>query len=831
MASSSILIAIFGLFAFIASAGKGSAQETFEFAYINSPITESILPLYEEITGKKLIVDSSIAQAQVTIQARRPLAADEAIPFIEGSLLINGFAIVQVDDRTAKVVNAQAKPPSSIATLPVFIAGDDLPTEEMMITYVMVLNYITPDDAVRTFQLVARPNTALGASIAPVPNANAVIITDITPVIKTLVELKDHIDVPPGKIKMEAFKLERATAEDVATSLTEILTQQNSARSGQSGSGGRGAAPAAVPFPPAAAISSDAVGGAAANAAVGSTIPDGSTVQVQAIARTNSVLVIARPMDFPYIETLIELFDAPSQVDNFLIRELKYLSVGDFMPVAADALSRYQEGGTTGGTAGGGGGRTTGTSNRTGGQGNNRSSGLGSNNSRSSLGGTGGGGIGGGSGGLGGGGLGGGNLQSPQELGGPESMLIGNTLIIGDSQLNNIIVSGPPEHLRIIDELLDKIDIRPRQVYITAVIAQVTLGDGISSGIDLLRRVDDITIGGETVNIAGLYRTTGSDGPTIIDPLNLQLVDEFPLAAASGLNIWAQVGSFLNTYVEALENTNRFQVLSRPFVFTANNQRANIASGQRVAVPTQSISSVTNNDTVNSSIGFEEIVLQLEVIPLINSKDEVTLTISQQNENITGFTTISNNQVPNIATQSLNTTVRLPNKGIVVLGGIIQESESKNADGLPIISRIPILKNLTGTTSRQKDRAELLIFLQPHIIEGGDDLIDANVQAVSGTIVGEDALRQVAPEPEQHPSLFPDAKKKGFRLFRGSEEQAAPSGVKPPAGTLEYEALKEETKKRGLSRLFNRNSGNENATEAPEEEKESRGFFGRRKKS
>ena len=57
-------------------------------------------------------------------------------------------------------------------------------------------------------------------------------------------------------------------------------------------------------------------------------------------------------------------------------------------------------------------------------------------------------------------------MSNPDAISGPESLLVGNTLIIGDSQLNNVVVSGPPEQLRIIDQLLDEIDIRPRQVYI-----------------------------------------------------------------------------------------------------------------------------------------------------------------------------------------------------------------------------------------------------------------------------------------------------------------------------------------------------------------------------
>ena len=374
-------------------------------------------------------------------------------------------------------------------------------------------------------------------------------------------------------------------------------------------------------------------------------------------------------MDIAYIRSLVEIFDAPSQVDNFLKRELKYIPVIDFIPVATNALSRFVDGGSAGA------GRTSNTSRRTSSTASRTgSTGL-TGSSRGSSGLSSRGTTGGFSGTSRGGGLGGSSLSSPSELSGPESVLIGNTLLIGDSQLNNIVVSGPPEQLRIIDQLLDEIDIRPRQVYINAVIAQVSLGDDIKFGKDLLRTVEEINVDGEKVNVAGSYKTATS-GVGVIDIANLAAVaDSFP--TPDGLGVWAQVGDYFNGYIQALESTNKFEVISRPFVFTANNQLASIASGERVAVPTQSISSLDAGGNVSSSIGFEEVLLRLDVVPLINSKDEVTLTVSQENENITGTTVIGGNEVPDIATQQFETTVRLPNKAIVVLGGIIQEDDNE----------------------------------------------------------------------------------------------------------------------------------------------------------
>jgi general secretion pathway protein D len=761
--------------------------------WVNVPIGEFVIPRYEAISGKRLMVDGSVAGSSITINSQIDMPPEEAIEFIKGSLLLNGFAIIEKDEKTDVLINASSKSPVGIKLDPrIYLTAEDLPDGDRIVTYVMKFDYVSPEDALRVFQVVSRPNPY--STIAPVANVNAIVVTDNVPLVRTLIRLKEEIDVPGTGVTPESIPLIRADAQEVASSLNEILQSQSTSRSGGSSTSPR----TNVVISPQGRV--PAPGSTNANKSTNpQSVPDGNTIKIQAIARTNSILVIARPVDIAYIKSLVDIFDAPSEIENFLKRELKYIPVSDFIPVAANALSRYVDNasGSSGGASGSSSRRTSTSSRGSTGQtgSSSRSSGLSS--SRGTTGGF--------SGTNRGSSLGGGSLSNSAPITGPESILIGNTLLIGDSQLNNVVVSGPPEHLRIIDQLLDEIDIRPRQVYINAVIAQVTLGDDIKFGKDLLRTVEEIDVGGEKVNIAGSFRTTAS-GSGVIDVANLAAVaDAFP--RPDGLGIWAQVGDYFNAYIQALENTNRFQVISRPFVFTANNQLASIASGERVAVPTQSVSSLDAGGNVSSSIGFEEVLLRLDVLPLINSKDEVTLTVSQQNENITGTTIIGGNEVPDIATQQFETTVRLPNKAIVVLGGIIQEDDNETVSGLPFLTKIPIIKNILGSSSKQKSRRELLIFLQPTIIETTDDLIEKNIKEIRGTLVGDEAINSASPKLEMNPALFPMGKSgilgRGDKTFieppLPQEEPALPSQDMPQ---------KSKEKKKGIfSNFLRKNSG------------------------
>jgi general secretion pathway protein D len=115
--------------------------------------------------------------------------------------------------------------------------------------------------------------------------------------------------------------------------------------------------------------------------------------------------------------------------------------------------------------------------------------------------------------------------------------------------------------------------------------------------------------------------------------------------ALSGLTIYGAIGDAVSVFVRALDARSNFKILARPAVYTANNKRAVISSGQRVPVPQSTLSNLTTGTTggiVNNSsstavaatIGYEDVELRLEVIPLINSKNEVTLKIAQINDTL-----------------------------------------------------------------------------------------------------------------------------------------------------------------------------------------------------
>jgi type II secretory pathway component GspD/PulD (secretin) len=156
-------------------------------------------------------------------------------------------------------------------------------------------------------------------------------------------------------------------------------------------------------------------------------------------------------------------------------------------------------------------------------------------------------------------------------------------------------------------------------------------------------------------------------------------------------------------------------------VFTSNNKKAIIASGTEIPVPVNTISSSTGGGIINtglaqqSNIQYKKIALQLEVVPLINSDKEVSLDILQKLDNQAGTTQVDNNEIPNIATRYIRTTVSAPNGSTIVLGGLITEDKRRNTSGFPVLSRIPLVGAIFRNTTKMNQRQELIVLMRPEV--------------------------------------------------------------------------------------------------------------------
>ncbi|MBK1832223.1 hypothetical protein JIN77_15905 [Verrucomicrobiaceae bacterium R5-34] len=648
---------------------------------------------YTKYTGKRVLLSSATQNLEIRFYQRGPLTNKEAAELLDKVLNMEGFAFVPSGVNEVKLLpKAQGTGPNAPEDTEIMIDDPaDIPQGDAYVSYFMKLNFIKPEEAVRTFTQSIH-GLGPGAKIAPVPNASAVIVTGKSSFIRKLINQKQYIDVAAGNVSTTWVNMEYADAEEVAASLNEIMNSQQQRKTtagvttGNRGNAQTPPTPSRNTNNAAAANTGAASSGATA---AGEDIP----VQIVANARLNKIFIMGRPVDIVFVESLARAFDAPPNRNNFIKRRLRFMLARDFLDVAENALA------SVGGAIGGGSAQQGGAGG--GQQANNRQTQTGNTGGQTGS---------------------GTSTDSVEEFDVsdvPESRVVGKTLLVADNLANSILVQGPPESIRIVSELIDKLDGRPQQVMISTVFGQVSLGTGKDVGVSFggVANGDGTGDGIAGNSDSGIGDLFGLDSLTSISGLNT--------ASANGLNIYGSVKN-LTGVIRALETRSDFKVLSRPTVYTSNNRRAIISSGRRIAVPTNTFTSgATTGTTQSTNIEYRDVLLRFEVVPLINSDDEVTLRISLLNEDTQGVQVIDENEIPTIVTESIATTVTVRNNSTVVLGGLVTETETNTRTGVPILSSIPGLGRLFRRDNDEIERRELLIFIQPKIINGEASQQDA----------------------------------------------------------------------------------------------------------
>lgn len=710
------------------SADNGAEDAvTTSVQFPNTPIPVILLE-YENLTGKKVIRDASIQDQTLSIQTSEPMSRVEAAAFIERSFLFNGYALVPTDDPAQlKIIAFSPERKVSSEALPVITSPQQLPETDQIVTYIMPLSYLTPEAAGELFTSIVDLHPY--GKITPLQNSAAIVITENTTVIRRLLDLREHLDVSPVRTIDRSFHLERADAEEVVETLNAILELDDSG----------GTSSRTTEKTEGSTRSTAAAGGEAASVSAEPhrARPNVPNPKIRAIPRTNRILVFASVQDMASIERLIQHLDAPVETSNYMRRKLRYIAVSDFLKIAGDVIQRG--GKETGGGSVSGGNSDVSNNNNL----NNSMLGSSSGDSMSSSGersGT--------SGDLG--------AAGADQAVAPQSLVIDKTLLIADNIQNMLIASGPPEHLSLINELLEAMDVRPEQIQISAIIAQLNLSDDFEFGFDMLRSFE-APADGSRFNGGGSFASRIGQSRRLLDVSSLTDVSNL-LPAAQGLTFYGQINPYLDTFLSALDATNRFKVLSRPTVYTVNSRQAVIETGQRVAVPRSTLSSlgtggIGTNQIVTANIDFENVVLRIAVLPLINSAGEITLQIQQRNDDIIGSQTIGADEIPTIGTQSLGTTIIVEDGGTVLLGGLISQGDRKTESGLPLFANFPLVGRVFGSTSDNVSRQELLIFIQTKIIRDHHDQFLVDNDMIDRTRVGVSA-ETFASNEENNLDLF-----------------------------------------------------------------------------
>lgn len=633
---------------------------------INPAMTGDVIAEhYADWTGKRVLISNAAASKSIFLNLRAPISYPEAANFIEKACILEGLVFVPSGENTVKLVLAADVKPQGVKLIQV---ESLIPKGDVVVSYLMKFEHIPAEDARTAFQSISgslKPH----ASITVVENINSLILTEKASVIKSLLGVKKAIDLPQSQVNSAMIALKNADSEVLADQLKAIIEVQveEKTRVARSDRAPENTAPAGT------------------TPAVTETATSGQLKKLSLVAdaRTNSIFVMGRPVDILFVKNLVSLFDQPAENRNFYSYKLKYLPVGEFLPVAQTGIQRTL-------------GETSGSASPSTPQNPNTSTTSGGERGTSLA-----------------------DTERPEQ---PQSLLVGKTLLVADNTNNTLIVQGPPQSIDIVKSLITQMDIAAQQVQITAVFGRYTMDGEKSLGFDFSRTFKRVG------NDSGFAVQSNTGFPILTNPANITAADLFPVATdgIGGLSIYGQVGRSFFTYLRALESDGKFKLLSRPTLFTTNNRKALLSSGQRIAVPTstlsQSVAGAGSAVSQNTNIEFRDVLLKLEVIPLVNSKDEVTLKISFLNDNVVGNQTINGNSIPTIGTEELYTTVKVPNNGTIALGGLITERTRNSKTGVPILSSIPGIGQLFSSNTDVTTKEELVILIQPRIVNGATQL-------------------------------------------------------------------------------------------------------------
>jgi general secretion pathway protein D len=709
--------------------------------YPSSDVAD-VLHLYEQLTNKKLVMDNFV-QGKVNIFISKPLPREDAIKLIEMNLLMNGYSLVPAEGDVVKVIGTGRNPRG--AGVPIISDDADIPAGDHVISYLFKLRYADPIELQQVLgQYLSPPQTF--TSFLALPKSSSILVTENSSVIRSLVHIIDQVDIPPAEVVSEFIKLERADATKVVDMLKEVFDKgsqpSTTSAPGVPGVPGvKGVRPVAPIVPAQQSKEEIDIGGLTALSEDSIVV---GKIKIAADVRTNRIHVITRPVNMRFIRKLIAEFDANVEFGKPVARPLRYISAAEILPVLVQALTEpgtNQQGGAEGGNPAGNPQqprpRATSTGN-TSGFDSTSSSGSSSQNFSEEL-----------------------STQAVDTT--PRAVTIGNAKIIADQRANTIIVLGNREVVVKVMKILDEMDVSAPQVALSTVIGELTLNKNEEFGVNWFGRQHTnagngaVTTGfpngvpppfaGGGVPIPGSSPPAFTNG-SIFDPSNLLSFTQLATAAAGGTNVYLAAGNTLAAVVHALDSTGRFRTISRPTVFTSNNKKAIIASGTEIPVPVSTFASINNSNPglQQSNIQFKKVALQLEVVPLINSEKEVTLDILQKLDSLAGSTVVSGNSIPNIATRYIKTTVSAPNCSTIVLGGLITDEKDRSADGVPVLSKIPLIGGLFRSSAKTKKRTELIILMRPEVSLTKLDLYRLRQKSEDKTHFGPDLEEDDCPD-------------------------------------------------------------------------------------
>ncbi|AMQ27611.1 TPA: GspD family T2SS secretin variant LspD [Legionella pneumophila] len=589
----------------------------------------AVIAEVSRITGKNFVIDPRV-QGKVSIVSSTPLSSRELYQVFLSVLQVSGYAAIPNGEIIKIIPNIDAKTQS-----PDLLSGMKSPPrgDDMMVAVIPV-HYVPSEQLVP----VLRPLMPQWSSVSAYAPSNMLILSGRANNIKSLAEIIKQVDSSSAN-GIDMVRLHHALAMDVANTLKDLVKTQP-------GIGSR------------------------------------TQITIAADDRSNSILVSGSKTDRIRLRMLILKLDKDSSTgvnSNTQVVYLNYLRAEDLVPILAGIAQANFSGNV---------GTTIGTITRPALDSTNPASSLANTSAdgqSSSLSST-------------------STSSAPMNASGAtanttsastqnEGSTKPTVQIIGEPNTNSIILNAPASIIRILKTVISQLDIKPAQLLIEALVAEVDEKDVNNLGIEW-----------------GSNQQTGN--PKDFRP------------GFAIINSKTRIDDF-QAQIYALAREQRANILSTPSVVVLDNRQAKILIGKQVSIATTSYPNNAGGTTTASpftTFDRVNVALHLYVRPQITRGQGIQLQIDQGNDTLDPATaTTDNTTTPTFNISSIVTSVHVESGDIVVLGGLIQDSIGNDNNKLPILGDIPGIGRLFQRNIRNRDKRVLMVFIKPIILRNERD--------------------------------------------------------------------------------------------------------------
>jgi general secretion pathway protein D len=280
---------------------------------------------------------------------------------------------------------------------------------------------------------------------------------------------------------------------------------------------------------------------------------------------------------------------------------------------------------------------------------------------------------------------------------GPSASLAGPVTIVPDELTNALLIRATEHDFEVLKDAVEQLDLRPLQVLIEVLIVESRRTKDFSLGTSIfvppqgIKGDVDGTIGGRTAPV-GL-------GDLVLEILNFGKAD-------------------VDATISASASRGDVKIISRPVLLASNNTEASFLVGSQRPFVQVSRLLPTDNNNQDRVVQYRDVGTRLRVRPTINQDGYVSLLIQQE---INAATSEVAFDAPVISTREAVTQVLVRDGQTIMLGGLRDRQRDRSRSGVPILSGLPLIGGLFGTTTTTHSETELYLFITPRIIQTDDD--------------------------------------------------------------------------------------------------------------